>query len=172
MGFRDPVRVQGYCQACEKFGQYWSCPPFVADPLESFPAWSLAVIICQQIPLQAGLGREQVLERFLEARLEFARRLEESLEGHTGHTCLIAGHCSGCPSCTRSKGEPCRCPERLRYSLEAVGFDVTGLAEGLAGQTLDWPKEGSPGYLTLVGAVLCADEEKASHILRALSAQA
>jgi hypothetical protein len=50
----------------------------------------------------------------------------------------------------------------MRYSLEAVGFDVTGLAEGLAGQKLDWPRNGAmPAHLTTVGAVLCPDADTA-----------
>ena len=49
----------------------------------------------------------------------------------------------------------------MRYSLEALGFDVTGLAEGLAGQTMQWPAHGVPEYLLLVGAMLCPSHDVA-----------
>ena len=49
-------------------------------------------------------------------------------------------------------------PSKMRYSLEALGFDVTTLAEKLAGQSLHWPKSGVPDYLLIVGALLCRDQ--------------
>jgi hypothetical protein len=56
----------------------------------------------------------------------------------------------------------------LRYSLEAVGFDVTGLAEGLAGQKVLWAAEGMPEYLLTVGALLCSGRDRAETIAQAM----
>ena len=158
----DPERVQGYCRDCEKHGLFWSCPPFAAPPLAGFPEWTHAVIVCQQTPIAPETTTEQLIERFLAERVRFGERirgLERRGEYVTG---LVAGHCSGCAECTRGEGKPCRAPERLRYSLEAVGFDVTGLTEGLAGVKIHWPKSGVPDYLTMVGALLCHGEAVAT----------
>jgi hypothetical protein len=158
MRHHDPERVQGYCRSCEKYGRFWSCPPFAAPPLAGFPEWTHAVIVCRQTPIAPGTTKEQLVERFLVERVSFGervRRIEAGCERVTG---LVAGHCSGCADCTRAEGKPCRAPERMRYSLEAVGFDVTGLAEGLAGVKIHWPKSGVPAYLTTVGALLCNGE--------------
>ena len=154
----DPERVQGYCRSCEKNGRFWSCPPFAAPPLASFPEWSHAVIVCRQTRIAPGTTKEQLIERFLAERVSFAGQMRRLEACFLQVTALVAGHCSGCTKCTRSEGKPCRAPERLRYSLEAVGFDVTGLAEGLAGVKIHWPKSGVPDYLTTVGALLCPEE--------------
>ncbi len=153
----DPERVQGYCRGCEKHGRFWSCPPFTASPLRGFPEWTHAVIVCRQTPIGPGTTREQLVERFLAERVSFAGQMRRLETCFPQVTALVAGHCSGCTECTRSEGKPCRAPERLRYSLEAVGFDVTGLAEGLAGVKIHWSKSGVPDYLTTVGALLCPE---------------
>ena len=157
----DPERVQGYCRSCEKYGAFWSCPPFAAPPLAGFAEWTHAVIVCQRTWLVPGTTREQLIERFLAARVGFGERVRRLEAGCACATGLVAGHCAGCADCTRSEGKPCRAPERMRHSLEAAGFDVTALAEDLAGCKVHWPKSGLPDYLTMVGALLCPDEDTA-----------
>ena len=70
------------------------------------------------------------------ARAEFSRRL----------------------SARRDK-EPCRFPEKLRYSLESLGANVGALAADKLGAPLQWgTKDAPPEYFVLVGAVLTKGE--------------
>ncbi len=164
MRHHDPVRIQGYCANCEKFGVYWSCPPFAVSPLAEFPEWTHVVVVVRRTFVEPGTTREQLIGRFLAARVGFGERVRELEARRPRVTGLIAGHCSGCRDCTRLAGQACRAPERMRYSLEAVGFDVSGLAEDLAGVKLHWPKSGVPEYLTTVGALLCPDGATAAEL--------
>jgi predicted metal-binding protein len=153
MRYHDPERIQGYCRSCEKYGAYWSCPPFAEPPLARLGAWTCAVLVTQKTRVAAGSTQEELIGCFLDARkmlCEAMRRQETA-----GAVAVVAGHCDGCTACTRSRGIACCAPSRLRYSLEALGFDVTGLAEGLAGQKVHWPAHGMPDYLMTVGALLC-----------------
>ncbi len=155
----DPERIQAYCQSCDKFGQYWSCPPFAEQPLAQLGAWTHAVLVTQKTPVDARSTKEGLIEHFLAARetlCDVLRRSEKE-----GALAVVAGHCDGCSACTRPRGIACCVPSRMRYSLEALGFDVTGLAEGLAGQTMQWPAHGVPEYLLLVGAMLCPSHDVA-----------
>lgn len=154
----DPVRIQGYCQSCEKHGAYWSCPPFTEPPLNSLPPWTHALIVCQKTWVSPGSTKENLITQFLDARLAFVTHMVSLETRAPGLYALVAGHCSGCATCTRPDGKPCCRPSKLRYSLEAVGFDVTALAEQLAGQKVHWPKNGLPDYLMTVGALLLPDE--------------
>ncbi len=157
LGYHAPELIQGYCRSCEKHGVYWSCPPFARSPLAEFPVWTHVVVVCRRVSLEPGITREAVLERFQAARASFGEVMRQLEAKRPGVTAMVAGHCAGCAECTRGQGRPCRFPARLRYSLEAVGFDVSGLAEGLAGIKLHWLKSGTPDYLTTVGALLCPD---------------
>lgn len=157
--YYDPQRIQGYCRACEKYGQFWSCPPFAHSPLEQLPSWSHTVLVTQKTWVSPNSTPESLIQQFLAARRILGEVLKHGESD--GRLSVIAGHCSGCSACTRPRGKPCHVPEKMRYSLEALGFDVTGLAENLAGQVLHWPESGPPDYLITVGALLCRSYELA-----------
>lgn len=163
MRYYDPVRIQGYCGACEKYGLFWSCPPFDEAPLKKLPTWSHAVLITQKTWVDPGSTKESLVDQFLAARQILGDTLERWAAGVA--IAVIAGHCSGCSACTRSKGYACCSPGRMRYSLEGLGFDVTGIAEGLVGQKMDWPTSGVPAYLLIVGALLCPSHDIAERIV-------
>lgn len=163
MRYYDPARIQGYCRSCGKYGMFWSCPPFGESPLEKLPAWSHAVLVTQKTWVAPGSTKEGLVEQFLVARRVLGDTLKEC--EIDGAVAVIAGHCSGCSPCTRSRGIACCFPERMRYSLEGLGFDVTGLVEGLAGQKMDWPASGMPAYLLIVGALFCPSAESAARIV-------
>lgn len=167
MRFHDRERILSYCRSCEKFGAFWSCPPFETPPLVAFPEWSHAVIVCLKTGVKPGTTKDQLIARFLDSRVHFGALMRRMEARCAQATALVAGHCSGCETCTRTKGKACRTPERLRYSLEAVGFDVTGLAEGLVKQKVHWPKTGLPNYLTTVGALLCPNQTSAEDVCTA-----
>jgi len=153
MQYHDPVRIQDYCRSCEKYGMYWSCPPFEEQPLARLSEWSHAVLVTQKTLVMTGSTKEELISQFLDARQVLIDLMKLYESDHV--LGVIAGHCFGCTTCTRPKGIACCAPSRMRYSLEALGFDVTGLAEGLAGQTMHWPTSGMPDYLITVGALLC-----------------
>ena len=162
MLYHDPVRIQEYCQSCEKFGMYWSCPPFEKQPLAELSAWSHALLVTQKTRVEPGSTIEELINQFLDARQIFGDLMKQCESDHV--LAVIAGHCFGCSACTRSKGVACCAPSRMRYSLEALGFDVTGLAEGLAGHTMHWPTNGIPDYLITVGALLCPSFDHAINL--------
>jgi predicted metal-binding protein len=151
--YHDQVRIQSYCRSCDKFGMYWSCPPFDEQPLIGFSEWTHALLVTQKTRVEAGSTKEALIHQFLDARQILGDLLLHwEVEGAVA---VVAGHCFGCSACTRAKGVACCSPEEMRFSLEALGFDVSGLAEGLAGQSMHWPANGVPDYLITVGALLC-----------------
>lgn len=92
----DPARVQGYCQSCENHGRVWSCPPFNNPPMDAFPAWTHAVIVCRQLWLAPGTTQSELLKHFLAARLKFGEWLRTLESRHARTTALIAGQCAAC----------------------------------------------------------------------------
>ena len=162
MRYHDPERIQHYCHACEKYGKFWSCPPFENQPLASLPPWTHAVLMTQKTPVRGGSSPAELIEQFMLARA----LLSESMlrREAEGTVTVIAGHCAGCVTCTRSREKPCGFPSKMQYSLEALGFDVTRLAEELAGQPIEWPEDGKPAHLMIVGALLCASHDLARRI--------
>ena len=75
---------------------------------------------------------------------------------------FFAGTCLLCPPehCTRRESLPCRHPESIRPSLEALGFDVARTTSGLFGIDLQWGRPDTPpAYLTLLSALACSGQQ-------------
>lgn len=53
-----------------------------------------------------------------------------------GSKTIMAGGCTLCRTCARVQGEPCRYPEKMRYSYSGLGFDLGRISEELLGMPL------------------------------------
>lgn len=155
--YHDPVRVHAYCAKCPDHGRVWSCPPFATPPLATLPPWDQALLILLRTPVAPDTAKADMVEAFHDSRRTFRTLLLDAESRLEDTTALVAGHCQGCAVCSRPHSVPCPTPSHLRYSLEALGFDVSSLVEGLAGIRIQWPKEGVPEYLLTVGALLGVD---------------
>lgn len=160
----DVERFLGYCRECGNFDSRWACPSFDFDPMSVWEkyeqVWFAGRILrpregCELPRLLEGLKAEK--ELLFEGLLQMEKRLP-------GSFALSAGSCYLCPEgCSRPLGEPCRQPERMRYSIEALGGDVAKTGEHYLKTPLVWIKQGQlPAYLTLVGGLLLKDGNTAS----------
>ena len=85
--------------------------------------------------------------------------LEERERETPGSLRLDAGRCLVCERCARRDEQPCRFPEKLRYSLESLGANVGALAADKLGAPLQWgTRNAAPEYFVLVGALLTKGE--------------
>lgn len=156
--FRDAERFIAYCRECPNYGQSWACPPFEFDTGEYLSQWHYARIIATRItPATTGLPPSEA-DRFIRPeRLRLDRKLLQMEAATNGRALSFVGSCLYCPqgSCTRPCGLPCRHPEKIRPSLEALGFDITAILRDLFSLTLQWPRDNRlPSTLTLVTALL------------------
>lgn len=142
------------CRKCRNYSRRYGCPPFDNNPLESIKDYSKVRIIGVKITpadihislASANALMEPVTKNLNEELLEMESVLDGKAFGFVG-TCP---YCGGKP-CARIKGEPCKHPDKVRPSLEAIGFDMSKTAEEILGLEIKWSKnEYIPEYLTLV----------------------
>ena len=163
--YRDVERIRQYCLQCPGYGKAWNSPPLDFDPRTVSDGFKtvrlMATIIefdeqtravCRTAEQSAEMGREamqEVWKTLLPRLYEMERQLP-------GSRCFTF-RCVLCPEgCTRPDGKPCRHPERLRHSLESVGFDIVAMAHDLLDIDLEWSHDGSlPKHITLVTALMC-----------------
>ena len=92
-----------------------------------------------------------------EVKAELTEELYQREEDYPNSQSLSAGSCQICTedNCTRKIGEPCRFPDKMRYSIESVGGNVGLTCSKLLGIRLQWMEEGQiPDYFVLVGGLL------------------
>lgn len=161
--YRDAERFLACCRACGNYGRSWACPPFDEDPEPTLRRYRSVLLVATKItPAEEGIPLEEAHRMIRPERLRLERRLRELEHRCGGRSYAYAGRCLHCPegTCARIAGGPCRHPDLLRPSLEAVGFDLGRTASELLGIELRWSHDGKiPEYLTLVcGLFHNADE--------------
>ncbi len=147
--YLDTEAVGAACRSCPRYGATWACRPFDFDVSDLLGRYSrLRLFACTFEPGGADVSFES-LRPVRDALNAEILALEQS-EG--GFATYFGGSCTLCRECTRPLGLPCRHPEKMRPSLEALGFDLCRALEDKFHIRLDWSP--SPREITLVAALL------------------
>ena len=146
------------CKACANYAKVWSCPPYPAGALRfAIPkTCSEIVLIRRRAKFAPGeLDRKSAAEAFKLLRGDFDPYVLDIERKTPGGFALLAGSCCNClcgpGGCPRKDGLPCPAPEKLRPSLESLGFDAAKILEKFFGEKLFWGER--PKELTLLAAV-------------------
>ena len=142
------------CQQCGNYGRRYGCPPFDEEPLTAIEGYDTVRILGVKItPTDMSLPLEAANDLMKPVISELNEELLETEK-------LLSGMCYGfvgtCPYCggaawARIDGKPCKHPDKVRPSLEAIGFDISKTAKDLLGLEIKWSQDGViPEYLTLV----------------------
>ncbi len=171
--YRDSERFIKYCRQCSRYGKTYSCPPFDFDTDEYISGYRDVYIIGTKVVFDEATRQASTTIELRDAISHNAMYMSlDSLE--ESHNRLLAkfpdtisflvGKCRVCDSvpCARPQGLPCRHPDRVRHSIESVGFDVGKTTSQLLGIELKWSSDHQlPEYITLVTALFtCAASDK------------
>lgn len=154
----DVPKFLACCKECANYGARWGCPPFDFEVRELWEKYkTLRLYVRFLIP--GGCATEDLMAALWVEKESFLTELLALERAHPGSLFLSCGGCTICEACTRGDGQPCRHPELVRPSLEALGGDVGKTAERYFGKPLLWIKDGAaPDYLMLVGGLLLREE--------------
>ena len=165
--YQDREKYMAYCRECPRYDTVWSCPPLAFDVDAYLEHFTWVNVLCAKIILSShviteadtpekikSVGWEILLSVKLDME-EKLRRLEKSIPGSVS---LSSGGCNLCKECSRKEGKPCRMPEKMRYSLDAFGFDLSAITKDMLGIDILWCKDRLPEYFTLIHGLLSAEE--------------
>ena len=155
-GYRDFGRVRGYCRECSRYGNCWACPPYDFDETALPEGYAAISLLATVITPSEGVTltpetADPIIRRERERLDRMLMEMEQASEAAA--RAFFAGTCLLCPPehCTRREGRPCRHPESIRPSLEALGFDIARTAADIFHTPLQWGRNGQPPeYLTLI----------------------
>jgi predicted metal-binding protein len=160
--FRFEKKVMDLCAACPIYGKNWSCPPFYFDVNEFLSRFNYGYLFgvkmihdeetrtLMNTPEMSLKYSVWLMESVNLRMLDILHELERKYPGSRGAS---GGSCRLCPSCARKEDKPCRFPDRMRNSIESLGFDVSMITEELLGLKLVWMKDALPPYQILVNAL-------------------
>lgn len=165
--YQDAEKFLAYCKECPKYGTVWSCPPlsFDADAYLARFAWVNIVGAKIQIESQVIEAADTPAKiRDVGWKIVSAVKLDvdEKMRGleaqYPESVSLSSGGCILCDNCTRQTGKPCRQPDKMRYSLDAFGFDLSAITSDMLNIDIQWCKERLPDYFTLVHGIMTMDK--------------
>lgn len=159
-----PEKFLPLCKDCPEYGKNWSCPPGVPEVTSIVKKYryaqiiGLKVIYDEWVRQEAALSpeREEQLRQqtYGQAKKKMLAALLALEKEVPGAMTIMAGKCEVCQQCARLNGEPCRHPEKMRYSYSGLGFDLGRIAAEILEMPLLWQNGGLPEYNVAVAAFL------------------
>lgn len=147
---------QVMCGNCPAYNKRWACPPFASENDTIITSKKNANLVSVKIkPTKKNNIPKKIID---EARI-FLDELFYKLETLSSNsTLLLAGSCicDFADNCPKLKKFPCVRKNKMRYSLEALGYDVTKISEELLNTKILWQTDVQPEYFTLVYCI-CSD---------------
>lgn len=162
-GFQNRDYFLRFCKECENYNARWSCPSLDFDVNEYLTRFQYAHLISTKIvfkkeTIEKVCTNEEVENVTNETIREVRKLLSEKLLGlekrYPSSVSIVSGGCNICKTCARILGKPCIHPEKMRYSLNTFGFDITKILKELFQIDLIWSNGKLPEYYTLVSAFL------------------
>jgi len=169
-----PDKFMEFCKVCPEYNKVWSCPPLDINPPEYLREYDYAVVMGTKIKyapdfIEKSKGDIEVAKTTVYDISVKVRNALLHTEGRRQNIKAIApGSCNICRPCQRAFAKRCKYPEKMRYSFDSFGVDLTEIAENLLGTKLLWVKDGLPEYHMLISAFLIKENEKAADISAAL----
>lgn len=153
------------CRACPNYDRTWSCPSYDFDVTEYWNRYKTFRLLATKIVFDEDTLSKTYTQEEIDAILENVlipekQKLSEELFRQEaeipGSISLSAGSCRLCKNgCSKPLGQPCRFPEKMRYSVEALGGNVGLTIEKLMGIHLEWMEKGRlPHHFVLVSGLL------------------
>lgn len=145
-------------ESCRNFDKKYCCPPYAPRFEEFVRSYDRLLVVLFTLSLNQLNGfnyldyhKLRIANIVLKSRIErFMRCLDEVFKTRF----LSTGACRLCKPCKCKIGEPCKHPNKMRYSLESVGVDCDYLSRELFNIPLLWYEDKkAPEYTSVICAI-------------------
>lgn len=163
----DKEKFIGFCKKCKNYNNVWSCPPVKFNSDEYLKEYDNAYIIGTKVIYDEktinNTNTEEKISKVTEETFHDVKKLLATiflkLEKEYENTKFISsGVCDICNECSRSLNKPCRYPEKMRYSFDSFGVDLSRISSEVLNTEIKWSKGKLPEYYTLVSAFMTNNE--------------
>lgn len=156
--YMDFEYFTGLCRdGCPHYNLSYTCPPNSPKFTEYTKDYKSSLVIAMYMNVPKGKTINEVhpyLRRILSGLLV---PLEKVLNG----LLTDGGRCIYCEKCTYIDNLPCRFPEKLRFSMEAMGLDLDKVCKNVLNHSIIWNEDDKNSYCTVMGSInfndICED---------------
>ena len=154
-----------YCETgCKNYRGKYSCPPFSDNFSNLEDKYGSMVVLAFVIPyIDVEKTFNMVKAANVICKTKQRHVLDKMAKNFKGYKILENGSCRLCKTCALQTKEPCRHPDKMRYSLESTGVRVDKLVKKLFNIDLNWyykgQKDNFPQFQCVVSGILTNDPE-------------
>lgn len=156
--YQSKETFDSLCQnGCSNYKTKWSCPPF-APCYSSFVSqykWLLLVVLSTEMNQFSYIKNDYL--KIKAANTILKSRVDKALRSYISDDCfyISTGSCRLCKPCKCKMNQPCAHPEKMSYSFEALGINVSMMISDIFDFELQWYKKKSlPQYTSVVAGLL------------------
>lgn len=160
----DVPRFLACCKECPNYNKRWPCPPYVFSVEVLWKQYTNILLYEEKVYVDSALRgsvylQEEINEIIRELLTPVKKEMTEDLFAleakYPGSRALFAGTCDLCTICAKELNNQCFHPEKMRYSIEALGGNVAKAVHLYFDDTILWAKDGQlPDYFILLGGLL------------------
>lgn len=160
--YEELVKFKELCKiGCPNYKMKWSCPPyspFYHDISKRYGFLTVCILTVQLNQfdyINRDYLKIKAANSILKSRAD--RMLRESVsENYKG---ISTGSCRICKPCRCKLNEPCRNLNKVMYSFEALGIDVSHMIKDLFNFELQWYSKGRlPKHTSVVVGLLSKEK--------------
>lgn len=130
---------------CNYYNKSYTCPPNSPTFTDYTKNYNFSLIILMYTEINEENSIKDIHKDLRCILSEILIPLEKNLNG----LLTDGGRCLYCNECSYIYNLPCKYPDKIRFSMEAMGIDLDKMSKEILNHTISWNKD----YCTVIGSI-------------------
>lgn len=156
--YEEKDKFDSLCQnGCPNYNQKWSCPPLAPSYSRFVSAYEKIIVVVISTTLDQFSYIKNDYLKVKAANTIMKSRIDKVLRSFLSNDSyyISTGSCRMCKPCKRKLNQACAHPDKMTYSFEALGINVSEMVKDLFDFELLWYKKKSlPEYTSVVAGIV------------------
>lgn len=156
--YQDKQKFDLLCETgCPNYNNKWSCPPLSPSYSKFSSKYDNIIVVVISTKLEQFSYIKNDYLKVKAANTIMKSRVDKTLRSFISEDCfyISTGSCRMCKPCKRKLNQPCAHLDKMTYSFEALGINVSEMVSDLFDFELKWYKKKSlPEYTSVVAGLL------------------
>ncbi|GAA0713835.1 hypothetical protein GCM10008904_28590 [Paraclostridium ghonii] len=140
----------GLCKdGCPYYDLSYTCPPNSPKFTEYTKNYEYSLVIVMYMNIDSHNSIETVHPYLRRVLSDLLIPLEKKFNGLLSD----GGRCRYCNKCAYVENLPCRYPDKIRFSMEAMGIDLDKVCKDILNHSILWNENNENSYCTVLGSI-------------------
>lgn len=140
----------GLCKnGCPYYNLSYTCPPNSPTFIEYTKNYEFSLVIAMYMEI----GKNNTINDIHPYLRSVLSNLLIPLEVELNGLLTDGGRCRYCEKCTYVDNLPCRFPDKIRFSMEAMGIDLDKVCKNILDHSITWKQDNDNSYCTVLGSI-------------------